>query len=383
VLKNLKSGLTNMRTLLIILKKEFKQIFRNKVMIPIIFVMPFVQTLVLVYAATLELKDTQITIVDQDHSAFSQELISKFEASPFFNVETSEFNEDKISDHLLTETSKAVLVIPSDFENDLRNGVKTNLLLNINAIDGQGAGLINIYVSQTVMSMLTTVQPFVNQTDLMVMPKTISTKARYWYNPTLNFKHFMLPGILVILVSMIGIFLTSLNLVREKEMGTVEQINVTPIKKWQFITGKLLPFWIIGIVVLGLGLLIGIGLFDLPFRGSVLTLLVFTGLYLFTAIGLGLLVSDFASTQQQAMFTIFFFFLIFILMSGIFTSAESMPEWAQVVNRINPLYYFMIIIRSVLLKGSQIKDLMAEFYALLIYGILSMSVAVWQYRKTN
>ncbi len=372
-----------MRTLLIILKKEFKQIFRNKVMIPIIFVMPFVQTLVLVYAATLELKDTQITIVDQDHSAFSQELISKFEASPFFNVETSEFNEDKISDHLLTETSKAVLVIPSDFENDLRNGVKTNLLLNINAIDGQGAGLINIYVSQTVMSMLTTVQPFVNQTDLMVMPKTISTKARYWYNPTLNFKHFMLPGILVILVSMIGIFLTSLNLVREKEMGTVEQINVTPIKKWQFITGKLLPFWIIGIVVLGLGLLIGIGLFDLPFRGSVLTLLVFTGLYLFTAIGLGLLVSDFASTQQQAMFTIFFFFLIFILMSGIFTSAESMPEWAQVVNHINPLYYFMIIIRSVLLKGSQIKDLMAEFYALLIYGILSMSVAVWQYRKTN
>lgn len=372
-----------MRILLIILKKEFKQIFRNRIMIPIIFVMPFVQTLILVYAATLELKDTQITIIDQDHSAFSQELISKFEASPFFNVEISEFSEDKISDYLISESSKAVLVIPTDFENELRSGTKSNLLLNINAIDGQGAGLISIYVSQTVMSMLKTIHPFVNNPDLMVMPKTISTKPSYWYNPTLNFKYYMLPGILVILVSMIGIFLTSLNLVREKEMGTVEQINVTPIKKWQFLTGKLLPFWIIGIFVLGLGLLIGIILFDLPFRGSIFTLLLFTGLYLFTSIGLGLLVSDFASTQQQVMFTIFFFFLIFVLMGGIMTSVESMPDWAQTINRINPMYYYMRIIRSVLLKGSQVKDLLVEFFSLLVYGIIAMSVAVWQYRKTS
>lgn len=166
-------------------------------------------------------------------------------------------------------------------------------------------------------------------------------------------------------------------------MGTIEQINVTPIKKWQFLAGKLLPFWIIGIIVLSLGLGIGMLLFDVPFRGSVLTMFIFTGLYLFTAIGLGLLVSDFASTQQQAMFTIFFFFLIFVLMGGILTSVESMPEWAQIVNRINPMYYFMRIIRSVLLKGSQVKDLLVEFFSLLVYGILAMSIAVSQYRKTS
>ena len=372
-----------MRTLLIILRKEFLQIFRNKVMIPIIFVMPFVQTLILVYAATLELKNTNITIVDLDHSAISQSLCSKFEASPFFNVNFESGNNENTDNMLLTEHTKAVLVIPENFENDLRTGMKTKLQLNINAIDGQGAGLISIYVNQTILSQLGTVNPFLNKSQLNVMPSSISTSSRFWYNESLNFKHFMLPGILTILVSMIGIFLTALNLVREKEMGTIEQINVTPIKKWQFIAGKLFPFWIIGLVVLAIGIGIGIVLFDLPCRGSLLTLFVFTCLYLITAIALGLLISDFASTQQQAMFTIFFFFLIFVLMGGIFTSVESMPDWAQDVNKINPMYYFMKIVRSVLLKGSTIKDLITEFFALLGYGILALVVAVWQYRKVN
>lgn len=372
-----------MRTLFIILRKEFKQIFRNKMMIPIIFFMPFVQTLILVYAATLELKNTNITIVDQDHSALSQKLISKFEASPFFDVDLAVYDSKIVSDKLLKDSSKAVLVIPANFEKELRSGIPTHVQLNINAIDGQGAGLISIYVGQTVMSMLKEIKPLASNVNLVEKPAKISTSPRYWYNQELNFKHFMLPGILVILVSMIGIFLTSLNLVREKEMGTIEQINVTPIKKWQFLTGKLLPFWIIGIIVLSFGIGIGMVLFGVPFRGSVLTMFIFTGLYLFTSIGLGLLVSDFASTQQQAMFTIFFFFLIFVLMGGILTSVESMPYWAQIVNRINPMYYFMRILRSILLKGSGIADLWREFVSLLIYGILAMSIAVWQYKKTS
>ncbi len=350
-------------------------------MLPLIFVLPFVQTLILVYAATLELKNADIVIVDQDHSIMSQTLCSKFEASPFFSVEFQNSNYDKLDRLLLTEETKAVLVIPENFENDLRSGIKTSLQLNLNAIDGQSAGLINIYVGQTVMSQLSSLKPFANKSQLMIMPASIDSHPRFWYNPTLNFKHYMLPGILTILVSMIGIFLTALNIVREKEMGTIEQINVTPIKKWQFIAGKLLPFWIIGIFDLALGLGVGMLLFDMPFVGSPLTLLVFAGLYLITAIGLGLLVSDFASTIQQAMFTMFFFFLIFVLMCGMFTAVESMPHWAQVFNKFNPMYYFMLTIRSVLLKGSQIKDMLFELFALLIYSVLSISVAVWQYKK--
>lgn len=352
-------------------------------MIPIIFVMPFVQTLVLVYAATFELQNTNITIVDLDHSQMSRKLGSKFDASPFFDVEFEQCDYDNIDKMLLTESTKAVLIIPHDFENDMRMGIKTQLQLNINAIDGQTAGLISIYVNQTILSLLKELKPFMNKTDLSMMPASIHAKPQFWYNATLNFKHYMLPGILTILISMIGIFLTSLNLVREKEMGTIEQINVTPIKKWQFLSGKLIPFWLIGLFDLALGLFIGVVLFDLPIEGSIFSLFVFSGLYLFTAIGLGLLISDFADTQQQTMFTIFFFFLIFMLMGGIFTSVESMPIWAQYVNKINPLYYFIKIIRAILLKGSGIQDMMNEFFALLAYGIIAMSVAVWQYRKTS
>lgn len=351
-------------------------------MLPIIFVLPFVQTLILVYATTLELKNTELLIVDMDKSVASQQLSSKFQGSSFFKVDFMNYNEQKIADVLLRDDAKAVLIIPENFENNLRSGIPVKLMLDINAIDGQGAGMVNIYVSRTVISLLHDIKPFQNKTDFNLIPPTIETRSSYWYNPTLNFKHYMLPGILTILVSMIGIFLTALNIVREKEMGTIEQINVTPIKKWQFLSGKLLPFMIIGILDLSLGLCIGILLFDLPFNGSVFTLFVFTVLYLFAGIGMGLLIADFASSQQQAMFTIFFFFLIFVLMGGIFTAVESMPEWAQIVNWINPMYYFMTIIRSVMLKGSGIADLITEFWSLLVYGVVAMSVAVWGYKKT-
>jgi ABC-2 type transport system permease protein len=371
-----------MRTLFIILRKEFLQIFRDRMMIPIIFVMPFIQTIILVSAATLELKKTEITIVDLDHSEYSRNLIAKFTASPFFDVSTQHFNYSLIENDLLAENTKSVLIIPKDFEKRLRTGIPVKLQMNINAIDGQGAGLISIYANQTMAGMMKEIAPPKSNNSTDVMPVGFNVKSRFLYNEEMNFKHFMLPGILVILVSMIGIFLTSLNLVKEKESGTMEQINVTPIKKWQFLTGKMLPFMIIGIFDLALGLVVGMLLYDVPFEGSIITLFVFTIIYLFAGIGIGLLISDFANTQQQAMFSIFFFFLVFVLMGGIFTSVESMPDWAQTVNRINPMYYFMKIIRSVLLKGSSIKDLMTEFWSLIVFGILAMTVAVWGYRKT-
>lgn len=372
-----------MRTLLIILKKEFKQIFRDKMMIPVIFVMPFIQTIVLVYAATLELKKTEIAIVDLDHSEFSRNLIAKFNASPFFDISTQDYNFGLIENDLLRENTKSIIIIPQNFEKNLRQGIPVKLQMNINAIDGQGAGLISIYVNQTVASMVREILPQNGNSNVNVMPIRFNVKSRFLYNEEMNFKHFMLPGILVILVSMIGIFLTSLNIVKEKESGTMEQINVTPIKKWQFLTGKMLPFMLIGIFDLALGLVIGMLLYNVPFEGSVVTLFIFTIVYLFAGIGIGLLISDFANTQQQAMFTIFFFFLIFVLMGGIFTSVESMPAWAQQLDRINPIYYFMKILRSILLKGSTITDLFKEFVSLIIFGITVMSIAVWKYQKTN
>ena len=193
----------------------------------------------------------------------------------------------------------------------------------------------------------------------------------------------MVPGILSVLVTIIGMFMSGLNLVREKELGTTEQLNVSPIKKYQFILGKLIPFWIIGLTELVFGLTIAWIVFSLPVNGSLLLLIGFAGLYLTGILGLGLFISTIAHTQQQVMFMNFFLMLIFILMGGIFTPVESMPEWAQTINNLNPVYYFMRIMRQVILKGSEFSDLIKECTALTILGTLFLSMAIWRYRKTE
>jgi drug efflux transport system permease protein len=178
-------------------------------------------------------------------------------------------------------------------------------------------------------------------------------------------------------------FLTALNLVREKEIGTIEQINVTPIKKYQFIAGKLFPFWIIAMFELAFGLTIGKIVFDMPFLGNLLVLFSFGGIYLLAMLGIGLFISSVSSTQQQVVFIAFFFFLTFVMMSGIFTPIESMPVWAQKVNIINPFAYFIKVNRMNLLKGSGFSDFKYEFMALGIYATLALSMAVWKYKKVS
>jgi ABC-2 type transport system permease protein len=192
----------------------------------------------------------------------------------------------------------------------------------------------------------------------------------------------MVPGILVILVTIISLFLTAMNIVREKEMGTIEQINVTPIKKYQFIIGKLLPFLIIALFELAFGLFLGRIIFHVPVVGNLSLLFGFAVIYLLVILGFGLFLSVISDSQQQVMFVTFFFMLVFILMSGIFTPTESMPAWANKVNIINPIAYFMSVIRMILLKGSGFSDILTEFYSLLIYAFISLGLAVWRYRKT-
>jgi ABC-2 type transport system permease protein len=191
----------------------------------------------------------------------------------------------------------------------------------------------------------------------------------------------MVPGILAILLTIIGMFLASLNLVREKEMGTIEQINVTPIRKYQFIIGKLVPFWIIAIFELAFGLGIGKLLFNIPVEGSLILLFAYAALYLVAVLGMGLLISTLSQTQQQAQFLNFFVLVTFVMMSGIFTPAESMPHWAQDLNIINPLAYFMRVIRMILLKGSEFRDVAGDFLAIAVMAVVLTALATWRYRK--
>ena len=372
-----------MKTILFILKKEFTQIFRNKVMLPLIFILPIVQLLVLVYAATLEMKNINMFVVDQDMSSVSRKLINKFSGSPFFNLNNSSFSLKEAEKSLLNNQSDIILYIPKNFEKKLVRENKSKIQLLINAINGTKAGLSNAYATSIIADFNQDVMADYVNIPVGFNQSNINVQYSFWYNSELNYKIYMLPGILVILITIIGMFLSSLNLVREKEMGTIEQINVTPIRKYQFIIGKLVPFWCIALFELGFGLIIGRILFHIPMLGNLFLLFGFASVYLLVVLGLGLLISTYTNTQQQVMFITFFFLILFILMSGIFTPTESMPQWAQYINIINPFYYFMKVIRMVLLKGSGFMDILQEFVSLTIYAVVVFSLAVRRYRKVS
>lgn len=374
-----------MRTILYIVRKEFIQLRRNQVMLPILLIMPLIQLFVLVPAATLEMKKINYFIIDQDLSPASRELTAHLEASPFYNLTGSSFNPQDADHQLMTGNSDLIVVIPEGFEQDLYRNKKAEVQLLINAINGVTAGLINIYsqniiagYNRDIISRIADPATLANANN-----RSINITYSHWYNPELRYAIFMLPGILVVLVSVIGLYLSAINIVREKEMGTIEQINVTPIRKYHFIIGKVIPFWIIAMIEMALGLILGCLIFRVPVQGSLLVLFSFTAIYLLAVMGVGIFISTISSTQQQVMFVTFFFMLTFILMSGIFTPVENMPDWAQWVNIINPFAYFMRVIRMVMLKGSNFSDIAKEFYAMAIYAVVMLSISTWRYKKVS
>lgn len=370
-----------MNTIIYIIRKEFIQIFRNKTILPIIFLLPVGQLLVLVFAATFEMKNINMVVVDQDLTSKSRQLTGKFEGSPFFQIKEHTFSLKEAESMLKENEADFILNIPNGFERDLLKYNSSKLQLLINAINGTAAGLTNVYASAVIADFN---QEIIVENINFLPPSSLSNiniDYSFWYNPQMNYKIYMLPGILVILVTLIGMFLTALNLVREKEMGTIEQINVSPIKKYQFIIGKLFPFLCIALFELAFGLTIGRLLFHLPMLGSLPLLFLFAAVYLLVALGIGLFISTLSSTQQQVMFLSFFIMIVFVMMSGIFTPTESMPDWAQKVNFINPIAYFMRVIRMILLKGSGFFDIWKSFIALFVYAFLILGLAIWKYRK--
>lgn len=368
-----------MYTILVLLKKEFRQIFRNKSMLPLIFVLPVVQLLVLVFAATLDIRQATMVISDKDNSVASHDLVRKFESTDFFTV--IKYSNDEYEQNYLFDSDKAdiILKIPSGFEKNQISARTNDIQVLINAVNSSKAGVLSGYIASIIQEYNKSKKPaFVKG----VIPE-INVVSNFWYNKELDYHIYMVPGILVVLVTVIGMFLTALNVVREKEIGTAEQINVTPIKRYHFLIGKLLPFWIIAMFELAFGLTIGVLVFNLPIVGSLGLLFGFAAVYLLLALGIGLLLSTVAETQQQVMFLAYFFILTFIIMSGIFTPVDSMPVWGQYLNYINPIFYFMKAIRMILLTGSHFEDLLFEFICMIIYALAINTLAVLNYRKTN
>jgi len=372
------------RTLRILIKKEFLQIFRNKSILAIIFVMPVIQLVILPLAANYEIKDIKIAIVDHDKSPESRELLRKITASSYFKIVHYGENYTKAYQEIEKDKADLIIEIPNNFEKNLIRENSEKALIAINAINGTKAGLSASYLAQIL-------QNYNRQIQLKMAPDLESAQEisgleivpNFWFNPNYNYRLSLVPGILAFLVTLITGYLAALNIVQEKEIGTIEQINVSPIKKGDFILGKLIPFWILAMIAFTIGLLVTIFIYKIEMQGGFLLLYCFISVYLVTILGIGLLVSVYSETQQQAMFMVFFFMMIFVLMSGLFTPIESMEDWAKFIAYANPVTYGVAGVRLIMLKNSGFKDLLPHFAFISGLGIVVITWAVLGYRKTN
>lgn len=379
-----------MKNILFIIEKEFKQIFRNKAMLPIIFVMPIIQLFLLSNAATFDIRNLKIGINDNDKSTLSKELFRKIASSNYFVLTSIPKSISEAETELDIGKIDIYLEIPPNFEKNIINKNIDNdntIYMLFNAIDGTKAGLGNFYLQSIIGdfsgSIIKYNKSIYFSPEEMIVFKNIGITYSNWYNPELNYNNFMLPGILVLLVTMIGTFLSAMNIVREKEIGTIDQINVTPIKKYEFIIGKLMPLLIIGTFELIFGMFIAVIIFKVPLVGNGLVILSFGIIYLIACLGLGFLISTTTDNQQQAMFISWFILVIFILLSGLFTPIESMPEWVKYITIFNPVKYFIEVVRLVMLKGSGFGDIGRHFLIISVFAISLNSLAVMRYKKTN
>ncbi len=372
-----------MRTIIHIIRKEFWQLRRDKRMLALSFMAPLLQLILLGYAATTDIREIPIAVYDLDKSAQSREFISQFTNSGYFVIQ-QEVNSFKQIDEVIDEGSVwLVIVIPPTFGNDLlaRRTVPVQLIA-----DGSDANSVNVslgYASQIIGKYSRSiVSQMIERTNVGVKPISFSPQVRVWYNAELKSRNFMVPGVVAMVLMIVTMTLTSIGVVKEKESGTLEQLLVTPIKPYQLILGKLLPFVIIGLVDVSIVLTVARFWFEVPMRGSLFLLYGLSVLFILTTLGLGLFVSTISRNQQQAMMTAqFFIFLPFIYLSGFAFPIENMPEVIQYITYVIPLRYYITIIRGVLLKGNTFGELLPETLALLAFGVSILTLSVLRFRK--
>lgn len=347
-------------------------------MLFLIVMMPTIMLLVLPWAATFEQKDIRLCVVDNDRSSTSNKLIEKIVSSPYFNLVVYADSYEQALQSIEKGKSDLILEIPQDFENNIFRERKIDLMLNIDAVNGQKAGVALSYISQSINEYMQEIAA----AQMKEMPQ-IFMKPQYRYNATMEYFSYMVPGIFVILVTVMTGLLSAQNIVREKEIGTIEQINVTPISKIMFILGKVIPFWIIGIIILSIGIIIARLIYGIVPQGNLLIVYLIAFIYIIAYTGLGIIISNIASTQQQAMLLTFFFLMLSILLGGLFTPISSMPVWAKLLTVFNPFRYFVEVIRLVYLKGSGFPDVVPQLIKLLAFATAFNSIAILSYRKRN
>jgi ABC-2 type transport system permease protein len=377
-----------MRRILFLAQAEVLHVVRDRATLAQVLVVPVLQLLVLSNAATFLVTNTPTYVVDFDRTSVSRGLVNRFRASGHFRVEEQSASPELANEALLRGDATMVLTIPHDFESTIVRTGSAPIELTVNAEKGSAAGIVQSYATSIAAAYASELEASVHGTSLGAVEAApvrgiprIDLRVRSWYNPALNYKYYMVPGILVALVTLIGTLLTAQNIAREKELGTLEQLNVTPMTRGQFIAAKLLPFWALGMLDLAIGLVVGALVFGVPMRGSLLLLFGSAAVYLVAALAIGLWISSVVDTQQQAMFVTFFVMNVYLLMSGLFTPIDSMAPWVQTVSQLNPVRHFVTISRAILMKGAGPADIAQPFFILTIFGAITLALAVRQYSK--
>lgn len=365
------------------LQKEFAQLRRDRKMLPIVFIAPVLQLLLLGYAANLDVEHIPIAVVDHDVSVESRRLVDDFIRSGYFD-RVSQFQDPALIDDRIDEGKIVMaLVIPSGFQRDMKRGGDAAIQAIVDGADANTATIAMNYADIIVRKYSAELKlEGMRSASGRGIHIPIEAEPRVWYNPELKSRNFMVPGILALLLMVMTMLLTSLAIVKEKEQGTLEHLNVTPVKPIQLIVGKLVPFSIIGMVDVLLVLAASRILFGLVPEGSILLLIVLSALFLLTTLGLGLLVSTLSRTQQQAMMSaVFFVMLPMLFLSGFAFPIENMPRIIQYVTYALPLRYYFVIIRGIFLKGAGLSTLWDETLMLGIFGVLVLSFSILRFKK--
>lgn len=384
-----------MRALRFLLRKEYLQIVRDRTLLGMLILMPLVQLLVLANAVTFEVRSARVYVVDHDHSVTSRGVMDRLAASRRFIPTEASPSMALGNEAMLDRRVEMILAIPEGFERDLVRERAAPMQLIFNAEDGAAAGVMQSYANAILASYATelgtslgaVMRPVLTTSTAERPPMrgrpVVELRRRGWYNAELDYREYMIPGILVVLVTMIGTLLTAMNIVREKEAGTLDQLNVTPITRSTFIAAKLIPLWTFALVDLALGLVVARVVFDVPMRGSLVLVFFAATIYLVGALSIGLWISTVVETQQQAMFLTFSLLMVYLLMSGLFTPLRGMPVWAQWAAQVNPIAHFVALMRAVLLKGAGLADVAPHLLALAAIGGVVLMIAVRQYDKRS
>lgn len=366
-----------------LLEKEFKQLLRNKFLPRLVVILPFAMVGFFPMVANFDIKDIPLILIDQDNSSYSRQLSEKLFSSGYFQPAgtTADYMEAlRAVEH---NESDAVFVIPPLFEHDLVTMGNATVQIAVNTVNGMRGGLSSAYLMGLVNDFSSEIvrnspPPYMSRTQV-----TCEVIPRYRYNAFLKYSYTMIPAILMMALAMLTGFLPALNIVGEKEDGTIEQMNVTPVNKFQLILSKLIPYWIVGFVVLTICFFVAWLFYGLASKGGYWLVYVFATVFTLAFSGIGLVISNYASSIRQAMFIMFFFVITFVFLSGLYTPVTSMPDWLQAVSRFSPLRYMIEALRGIFLKGCTFSDLAGHFWALCGFAVFFNCWAVISYHKSS